>query len=439
MYKWDEAVLTTAGHALLAKLTSGNSLTLIRAVAGAGYVDPATLQYQSAVTDVRQELKFSTQSYPEEGKCAVPVRLYNTGLTTGYTAKQIGIYAMDPDQGEILYLIAQAATDGTDIPAESEMPGYSAEWTFYLAYGQADSVNVTVDPANAVTEKAVQSMIAGHDAAQTPHAGVLATQKALNDHATDTSNPHGVTKEQLGLGNVDNTSDTNKYVAYAQRAGEADKTKYALTLRLNGGRTEGSDSWTYDGSTSRTINVTPEKIGAAEVEHSHDVSDVSGAVSLEELPNLYIWEKWGGEPGKPVVSSQLYSNVQLTWRIETAQSSFSTISYADSVTIVDNKINLENKQTLDLGTGATPSRCEVLRGKYIFAPGGMLATDDAYYFIPEDATFTCTTTSVIVSSARKVSVATRVKYVAARASNAYPENGAHTDGYWYIYHKQLGE
>lgn len=73
------------------------------------------------------------------------------------------------------------------------------------------------------------------------------------------------TKDRLGLGNVDNTSDTNKYVAYAQRAGEADKTKYKLTLRINGGRTEGSNMWTFDGSTSRSVNITPAKIGAVEV------------------------------------------------------------------------------------------------------------------------------------------------------------------------------
>lgn len=74
-----------------------------------------------------------------------------------------------------------------------------------------------------------------------------------------------ITPAWLGLGNVDNTADTDKYVAYAQRAGEADKTKYALTLRLNGGRTEGSTMWTFDGSTSRTINVTAAKVGAVAV------------------------------------------------------------------------------------------------------------------------------------------------------------------------------
>ena len=74
-----------------------------------------------------------------------------------------------------------------------------------------------------------------------------------------------ITPEWLGLGNVDNTADNDKYVAYAQRAGNADKVQSTLTLRLNGGRTEGSNMWTFDGSTGRTINVTPAKVGAVAV------------------------------------------------------------------------------------------------------------------------------------------------------------------------------
>lgn len=39
------------------------------------------------------------------------------------------------------------------------------------------------------------------------------------DHISDTDNPHGVTKAQLGLDKVDNTPDSEKRVAYASEAG----------------------------------------------------------------------------------------------------------------------------------------------------------------------------------------------------------------------------
>lgn len=43
----------------------------------------------------------------------------------------------------------------------------------------------------------------------------MATQSELDAHTSSTGNPHGVTKTQVGLGNVDNTSDATKSVASA--------------------------------------------------------------------------------------------------------------------------------------------------------------------------------------------------------------------------------
>ena len=40
-----------------------------------------------------------------------------------------------------------------------------------------------------------------------------ASVEELNTHINDKTNPHSVTKEQVGLGNVDNTSDINKPIS----------------------------------------------------------------------------------------------------------------------------------------------------------------------------------------------------------------------------------
>ena len=163
---WQNAVITNKGLALQAKLIEGHTLNITRAVTGAGWVNPALLLQQTAASDPRQPLKFHAVSYPEEGKCAVPVTLDNVGLATGYTAHQLCFFAMDPDEGEILYAIAGSTTnsekDGTVVPSETEMPGYGAEWTFYFQYGNADGITVVVDPANAVTWKDMEAYIASH-------------------------------------------------------------------------------------------------------------------------------------------------------------------------------------------------------------------------------------------------------------------------------------
>lgn len=45
----------------------------------------------------------------------------------------------------------------------------------------------------------------------------FAKQSALNEHINDESNPHSVTKEQVGLPNVDNTADLDKPVSAEQQ------------------------------------------------------------------------------------------------------------------------------------------------------------------------------------------------------------------------------
>lgn len=51
---------------------------------------------------------------------------------------------------------------------------------------------------------------------------VTALETKVNSHITNKSNPHGVTKSQVGLGNASNTSDANKPVSTAQAAAIAD-------------------------------------------------------------------------------------------------------------------------------------------------------------------------------------------------------------------------
>lgn len=48
----------------------------------------------------------------------------------------------------------------------------------------------------------------------------------------------------------------------AKIAETAEKLKNALIVRLNGGQAEGSTQFTFDGSGGKTVNVTPDKIGA---------------------------------------------------------------------------------------------------------------------------------------------------------------------------------
>lgn len=57
--------------------------------------------------------------------------------------------------------------------------------------------------------------------------------KDAEDHASNKSNPHGVTASQVGLGNVNNTADTDKPVSTAQATAIADAKAAGTTAQTN--------------------------------------------------------------------------------------------------------------------------------------------------------------------------------------------------------------
>ncbi len=70
---------------------------------------------------------------------------------------------------------------------------------------------------------------AAHVGAGDPHPQ-YATDSDLAGHTGNTSNPHSVTKTQVGLGSVDNTADASKPVSTAQAASIATKAASSITI-----------------------------------------------------------------------------------------------------------------------------------------------------------------------------------------------------------------
>ena len=152
-----------------------------------------------------------------------------------------------------------------------------------------------------------------------------------------------------------------------------------------------------------------------------------GLVSLEDLPNLYVWKKYNGDPTVIVETTKK----DIVLGAHGHGRPFPDIPYSDSVELVDGIITLVNPTTL---TDPTNTSAEILRGKYVKM--------DGCYYINSNATFTIKGTaifSLVASSGKKLSTNDVIRYVSSKTNNTYPTNGEHTDGYWYKYHKQLGE
>lgn len=111
-------------------------------------------------------------------------------------------------------------------------------------------------------------------------------RKKLSGHADDKNNPHGVTADQVGLGKVNNTADADKSVKFASESASARKVGNKFLLRFNGGSTEGTNLFTYDGSTGKSVNITPDKIDAAK----KDLSNVTNEAFSQKVVDAGLVE-----------------------------------------------------------------------------------------------------------------------------------------------------
>ena len=89
----------------------------------------------------KQELGINSKTY-EENTISLKTVVANTDLEEGYYIKEIGVYAQDPEEGEILYSISIAMDDKWDyLPAEEWGPA-SIQYSLDTAISNADQVEI---------------------------------------------------------------------------------------------------------------------------------------------------------------------------------------------------------------------------------------------------------------------------------------------------------
>ena len=116
-----------------------------------------------------------------------------------------------------------------------------------IGLGNVDNTADLDKPISTATQKAIDDAKA-------------ANNTALDNHANRTDNPHKVTKDQVGLGNVDNTADINKPVSVAQQ-NALDTLSNSLNTAINN----------HVGNTNNPHQVTKEQVGLGKVDNTSDL------------------------------------------------------------------------------------------------------------------------------------------------------------------------
>jgi hypothetical protein len=174
--------LTFNGKNLQSKAQLGITLQFTRIAIGDGNLNGGSIQELNGLISEKISLPITRLNMTPDGKARVGTVLENEDITNGFYLREIGVFANDPDVGEILYCYGNAGNNGEYLPAGSEGGPDITQKTIdiFTLVENASNVTATID----------QSLI-------------YATQEEFQNHLNDNRNPHGVTIQQIGAAAVD--------------------------------------------------------------------------------------------------------------------------------------------------------------------------------------------------------------------------------------------
>ncbi|HWR07740.1 hypothetical protein [Sporomusa sp.] len=150
MPNWSGGILTVRGQALQAKVDAGHALTLTKMKIGSGVL-PAGQNLQDLTDLVSPEKNISISGIAaKDNITTITGVITNGGLAIGFHVRELGIFAQDPDVGEILYSVtADSAPDY--LPAEGGSVAVSQEFNYHIAVSNAAQVSAVLSTSGLVT------------------------------------------------------------------------------------------------------------------------------------------------------------------------------------------------------------------------------------------------------------------------------------------------
>ena len=159
MAEFSKLVITNTGQALLAKMIAGEgSVEFTKVSASSTAYTDAQLEGLTSLSDVKQTSLISKVTRTNEVAIKVEAAFTNTELTVGYYMKALGLYAVDPDDGEILYAVTRETSGNCYMPAYNGITVSGAYVQLVTTVGNAENVSLEVDQAAVATIGDIQDL-----------------------------------------------------------------------------------------------------------------------------------------------------------------------------------------------------------------------------------------------------------------------------------------
>lgn len=151
MSEFRQLIITNKGQSLMAKLIAGKAnVTFTKVAASATTYNDSQIPALTALSNIKQQVAVSKVTRINSVAVQVDAAMENSALTTGYYMNSLGLYANDPDEGEILYAVA-GANVGAYMPPYNGITVSGAYLKLVTTVSNASNVSMTVDPAAVAT------------------------------------------------------------------------------------------------------------------------------------------------------------------------------------------------------------------------------------------------------------------------------------------------
>lgn len=190
-----------------------------------------------------------------ENSVIVSASFNNAEVEAGFRYTEAGVYCLDPNDSskEILYAYGSEADAKSDYISASVDKILETQIDLIVFVGEAKNVTAAIN----------QSL-------------VYASAAELKAHTDDTANPHKVTKEQIGLGNVANLRFDEQIPNFSE-ANDLTKITPGEKIQTIFGKIAKAISSlvSHISNKSNPHKVTYRAIGAAASQHSHSASEIN--------------------------------------------------------------------------------------------------------------------------------------------------------------------
>ncbi|MBS6956510.1 MAG: phage tail protein, partial [Enterocloster asparagiformis] len=177
-------VLTNKGLSLITKLVAAQAtLSFSRVAVGTGSV-PSGYDPQNMTDLSAYKMDATIESYGVSADQAdvayLVAQISSVGVTAGFAVTEAGVYATDPDDGEILYAYLDLTSDPQYIYASTDAISKFAEITFNVLIGSVSSVTAIVSPGALVKKSDFEALDTRVNSLESPEYDDSGTVAGIN-------------------------------------------------------------------------------------------------------------------------------------------------------------------------------------------------------------------------------------------------------------------